>query len=217
MYFSIERPSLLCDTCSQQLEFLHGDICRKCGRSFSLFPEKYRHGDKCSDCVKWEQQGSFITKNRSLLIYNEFAKEVIAKYKYRGDVELIKAFKDEFRQLGRKEFPKSLFVPIPLSEQRQYERGFNQAEGIANLFGKEVVSCLTRPLHEEKQSKKGRTDRLSIQTVFVFDSNFVAKIHGKDVTLVDDIYTTGSTVEAAGKILLDHGARTVSSFTLARG
>ncbi len=213
----VDPPSLLCVSCIRQLEYIKGNVCRKCGRSFSLFPEKYRHGDICSDCVKWERKGTSITKNRSLIIYNEFAKKLIAKYKYRGDVALIKAFEDELRHLVRKEFPNAVFVPIPLSEQRHYERGFNQAEEIARMVGKEIVTCLTRPLHEEKQSKKGRAERMQNQTVFVFDSTFTNQIQEKDVTLVDDIYTTGSTLEAAGKILLDHGARTVSSFTLARG
>jgi competence protein ComFC len=217
VFIGLENPSLLCERCHERILFIAGDLCRKCGRPFSLFPEKYRHGDTCLDCVKWEKSGSSIKKNRSIIVYNPFAKELIAKYKYRGDAELVKAFEDPIRTLAKKEFQKSLFVPIPLSEERHYERGFNQADVIAQLIGKEIIRCLTRPINEKKQSKKSRADRLRYQTVLSFDSTFTEKINGRDITLVDDIYTTGSTVEAAGKILIDYGARTVFSFTLARG
>ncbi|WP_261131795.1 ComF family protein [Bacillus sp. Marseille-Q3570] len=139
----------------------------------------------------------------------------MAQFKYRGDSELIKAFSDELRTLFKKEFRGTIVVPIPLSEERHYERGFNQSELIAISVGSTVVDALERPLHEEKQSKKSRADRLENQTVFTFKSG--SDIRGKSITLVDDIYTTGATVEAAGKILLEQGARKVMSFTVARG
>ncbi|MGP4078950.1 ComF family protein [Pseudalkalibacillus sp. R45] len=211
----LEGEPLLCGECREKLVWIDGEICRQCGRVFSLFPEKYRQNDICLDCVEWSKKGRSISKNRSLFQYNPFLQEWMAQFKYRGDAELIKAFSDELRTLFKKEFRGTIVVPIPLSEKRHYERGFNQSELIAISLGATVVDALERPLHEEKQSKKSRADRLENQTVFTFKSS--SNIHGKSITLVDDIYTTGATVEAAGKILLEAGARKVMSFTVARG
>ncbi len=211
----LDSEPLLCGECREKLVLIEGEICRQCGRSFSLFPEKYRQNDICLDCVRWSKKGPSISKNRSLLQYNPFMQEFMAQFKYRGDSELIKAFSDELRTLFKKEFRGTIVVPIPLSEERHYERGFNQSELIAISVGSTVVDALERPLHEEKQSKKSRADRLENQTVFTFKSG--SDIRGKSITLVDDIYTTGATVEAAGKILLEQGARKVMSFTVARG
>jgi len=102
-----------------------------------------------------------------------------------------------------------------LSQERLYERGFNQAEALILEAGFKSTTLLTR-IHTEKQSKKSRTDRIHLPQVFQFDSNRSIPLEGKDVLLVDDIYTTGSTLRHAAKILLEHGAKKVDSFTLAR-
>ncbi|MCF6410143.1 ComF family protein [Alkalihalobacillus sp. EGI L200015] len=213
--FGLDHEPLLCEDCRGELVFIEGEICRQCGRAFSLFPEKYRQNDLCSDCVEWNQKGRSISKNRSLLQYNSFLQEFMAQFKYRGDAELIKAFKSGLQTLFNKEFRDSILVPIPLSKERHFERGFNQSVLIAGLLDIPMLDALARPLHEEKQSKKSRLDRLGNRTLFSFKTG--SEVHGKSIALVDDIYTTGATVEAAGKILLDHGARKVSSFTVARG
>ncbi|MCF6138761.1 ComF family protein [Pseudalkalibacillus berkeleyi] len=141
----------------------------------------------------------------------------MAQFKYRGDAELIKAIREKAVSLFKKEFKNTTIVPIPLSEERHYERGFNQSFLIAQLLKQPMFCCLHRPIHEEKQSKKGREDRLEKQAVFTFNESFKEDIRDKEITLVDDIYTTGATLEAAGKILLDKGALSITSFTVARG
>jgi competence protein ComFC len=145
------------------LERINGEICRICGRPFSLFPEQYRQGDCCNDCIRWgenEYWSGILQQNRSLYVYNDFLKEVIAKLKYRGDAELVKAFypvvKKHFKKISRN----ALIVPIPLSNERQYKRGFNQAELFARGISSNVVMLLERQTHEEKQSKKTRDERL---------------------------------------------------------
>ncbi|WLD92979.1 ComF family protein [Alkalihalobacillus sp. AL-G] len=215
--FYLNDPSSICSACSDQLERIEGEICRMCGRSFSIFPEQYRQDDCCFDCLEWEQHGSSITKNRSLYQYNPFLKEVMARFKYRGDAELVKLFQKELQALVKRAFKGTIVVPIPLSKERHYERGFNQAELVAGMIGCPYYHALKRPVHEEKQSKKSKRERLEHATVFTMNEEFRSAIANSDVTIVDDLYTTGATVQAAGKILLDHGARTVSSLTIARG
>lgn len=189
-----------------------------CGRSFSLFPEQYRQGNSCYDCIRWEgdeEWAGVLKQNRSLYVYNDFLKEVIAKLKYRRDAEIIKAFypvaSTSFKKISRNSFA----IPIPLSDERHYERGFNQAELLARIVSSKPALLLRRKTHEEKQSKKTREERMQ-QKENPFHVIDAEKVQNHDVLLVDDVYTTGSTLRYAAKVLIEAGAKQVSSITLAR-
>lgn len=210
--FSVEKEELLCSTCEGRLERIDGECCRVCSRPFSQLDEQFRHDDLCNDCVRWEADPDwkgYLDQNVSLFQYNDFLKEVIARFKFRGDYIIAKAFSEPLKQeLSKLSF--DFLVPIPLSEERLYERGFNQAEALLTLAGYTPAPLLTR-LHSEKQSKKSRTERIHVPQVFQVSENVSGRI-----LLVDDIYTTGSTLRHAAKILKEAGAERVQSITLAR-
>jgi competence protein ComFC len=210
--FSPEKEQLLCSICEGRLEKISGDCCKMCCRSFSQLDEQFRHGDLCNDCVRWEADpkwSDFLDQNFSLFHYNDFLKEVIARFKFRGDYIIAKAFTEPLKQeLSKLTF--DYLVPIPLSEERLYERGFNQAEALLAAAGFPPTPLLTR-IHSEKQSKKSRTERIHVPQVFQVSESVSGKI-----LLVDDIYTTGSTLRHAAKILKEAGAERTQSFTLAR-
>jgi competence protein ComFC len=209
---------LLCQDCQAKLVRIEGEICRMCGRPFSVFPEQYRQGDCCYDCIRWEDEEEWrgvLKRNRSLYVYNDFLREMIAKLKYRGDAELIKAFYPPAKQFYKKEYKNGVLVPIPLSEERHYERGFNQAQLLAMGFGTDVKQWLKRTAHEEKQSKKDRKERLA-KKENPFEVMQAEQVKKSEIVLVDDVYTTGSTVRYAAKVLLEAGAKSVRSVTLGR-
>jgi competence protein ComFC len=216
--FGLDKRPILCQKCESKLELIKGDICRICSRSFSLFPEQYRQGDCCYDCIRWEEDKEWkgvLQQNRSFYVYNDFLKEVITKIKYRGDAELMKAFYLVMRSKLKGVFGDAILVPIPLSNERHYERGFNQADIIATGFNRDVHNLLKRNTHEEKQSKKNRHERMKKK-----DNPFSVinqeQIKGHSVLLIDDVYTTGSTLRYAAKVMLEKGAKSVSSITLGR-
>jgi competence protein ComFC len=216
--FGLDKRPILCEPCKSKLVLIKEDICRICGRSLSLFPEQYRQGDCCYDCIRWEEYEEWkgvLKQNRSLYVYNDFLKEVIAKIKYRGDAELMKAFYPIARSKLRSISRKSLLVPIPLSKERKYERGFNQAEIFARSINSNVHPILERITHEEKQSKKTRKDRMLKKNnpFTVIDED---RVKEKTIVLIDDVYTTGSTLRYAAKVLKEAGAMQISSVTLAR-
>ncbi|THE12337.1 ComF family protein [Bacillus timonensis] len=214
--FSLVEPDPLCSTCSEKFEKVDGELCEICGRSFSGLPDEYREGNLCYDCVRWENEPEWkgvLTKNRSLYLYNDFAKDVISLYKFRGDFAISSIFKTPLKKSFKTHFNSSyLVVSIPLSDERLYERGFNQAKAIAELLDVPIHEVLART-HLEKQSKKSRDERISGENVF----RVVDIVQDKDILLVDDIYTTGSTLRHAGKVLIEAGAKSVSSLTLMRG
>jgi competence protein ComFC len=205
---------LICEDCQNKFKPLVGEKCSICSR---VLEEDYRSENLCYDCIRWEEDSKWsgaLTQNFSLYEYNDFLKEVIAKFKYRGDYTLARAFRSTMkRELTSMNF--DMLTPIPLSQERLYERGFNQAEALIIEAGYTPSHLLTR-IHTEKQSKKSRSDRIHLPQVFQVDGESEVFLEGKSILLVDDIYTTGSTLRHAAKVLLEHGAKSVSSFTLAR-
>ncbi len=212
--FSREEEILLCDQCTNQLVPVEGECCVRCCRPFEGLADEFRKGEFCYDCVRWEEDKEWtgiLENNVSFYVYNDFLKGVISRYKFRGDYVLSK-----FLCKGLKKVIKEydLFVPIPLSNERLYERGFNQSEALILQAGF-IPTFVLKRTHTEKQSKKSREERIHLSNVFKIASE--EEFVGKKVLLVDDIYTTGSTLLHAAKLLKRKGALSVSSFTVARG
>ena len=199
----------VCNCCKERFETIEGNACRKC----------WRIGTDaiCSDCNAWEKLyggKDVLKKNISVYMYNSFMKEVIARWKYQGDYALGEMFREHFFSRFEKEFAnvkEALIVPIPLSKQRSYERGFNQARQLA-AFLPPAVSDMMERRHSEKQSKKSKVARMTTRNPFSLD-----KTINKPAILVDDIYTTGRTIRHAAALLKQKGCPEVYAYTLIRG
>jgi competence protein ComFC len=213
--FSEEEEQLLCTVCEGKLEKIEGERCRICSRSFQQLDEQFRHHDLCHDCVRWEEDEEwrgYLDSNHSIYHYHDFFKEVMARYKFRGDYVLSKIFTVCIQEHINNVNP-DIIVPIPLSEERLYERGFNQSEALIIGAGYTAAKLLMRT-HSEKQSKKSRSQRIDIPQVFQIEPS--CELTGKTIVIIDDIYTTGSTLRHAAKLLKIAGAIRIQSLTIAR-
>ncbi len=208
--FFLEKDPVLCEECSSKLNVISDPICPMCGRQ----SEKVEY---CTDCAAWETHPDYhgvIKKNRSVFQYNEFMKEVLARFKFRGDAILAQMFSEPFVKAFHHHFDKSMIlVPIPLGEERLLERGFNQAKLLAQLLQLPIIEPL-RKTDAAKQSKKSRIDRMKTKNMFTVTDP--KQVHGQHIVIIDDIYTTGATVRQAAKQLMNAGAKSVESFTLVR-
>src|SRR5699024_4570268 len=101
-------------------------------------------------------------------------------------------------------------IPIPLSAERTIERGINQADMLAHFLKAPKRNILTR-LHTEKQSKKGRAER-----IFAKNTLKLLERVNKSVILIDDIYTIVTTLRHVIKILVKNGCQEVYTYTLVR-
>lgn len=201
------KPKLLCEACEGKLNQLSGKRCYRCSRI---------SGDKlCMDCIWWERntRRDVLKYNYSIYAYNDVMQDMVAKWKYRGDYRLGDVFKQPLIDAFSRNFSKMglVAVPIPLSEDRLQERGFNQAKMLADYLPVQTVEALKR-VHGEKQSKKTRSERIFTNNPFI-----LTKPIKKPVILVDDIYTTGTTIRHAAALLTEHGTPDVYSLTLIRG
>ncbi|SHF89339.1 ComF family protein [Ornithinibacillus halophilus] len=202
-------PTYLCDTCENKLVKITGQRCMMCSRESKM--------KLCSDCTYWKEHYKGedpLTSNYSLFTYNQHMQDMIAKWKYRGDYEVGKAFQSYFSQGFKQKFSKMkniIAVPIPLSEERLEERRFNQALMLAEALTIPCEEILERD-HSEKQSKKTRYQRISSENPFK-----LKKTINKSVILVDDIYTTGTTIRHAASLFKQVGCEAIYAYTLIRG
>nr|WP_295973910.1 ComF family protein [uncultured Bacillus sp.] len=211
-----EKPQTVCSLCQTKLQKVEGEICALCSRPLNQLEPRFIQNGICYDCVRWERDHEWqgcLQQNHSLFLYNDFLQEVIARFKFRGDYIIASVFSEWIQQKLQNQ-PADFHVPIPLSPERLHERGFNQAEALIHKAGLKPANILTR-IHTEKQSKKSRTERIHLQQVFQLQSNHA--LTGKRIILFDDIYTTGSTLHHAAKLIKEAGAELVSSITIGRG
>jgi ComF family protein len=119
-------------------------------------------------------------------------------------------------------FENPIVIPLPLSSKRRQERGWNQSE----LIGQELAklssewqydpNILLKIRHTLPQTKLRREERLkNLKGCFLVSKNSVSKISGRNIILIDDVTTTGSTIIEARRTLLAAGARQVLAFTVA--
>ncbi|MDD9271794.1 ComF family protein [Paenibacillus sp. GCM10023248] len=165
-------------------------------------------------------------------------KEMLARYKYRGDEKLqtmighmlVHAFRS--LQMDRTSMPalpakvQELITFVPVSERRMEERGFNQAEQMAielgNRVGLPVIPLLHRSKHTDKQSFKKRNERLDdLAHVFELSLGYSSRLMSYPadsyfIYIVDDVYTTGSTLNQCAKVLVQSIPASVFGITWAR-
>ena len=168
-------------------------ICLHCEEKF----EPYENAD--TDCL-------------SLYKYNEQMKDYLHRYKFMHDVLLAKVFRHQIRHhLSKKS---EIIVSIPMHPGKQKERTFSHVDELlkeANINYQNPLEKITA----ESQAEKSREERLNAPQIFALKEN--QNIRNKSFILVDDIYTTGTTINHAKRTLLEAGAKSVNAFTLIRG
>lgn len=157
---------------------------------------------------------------RSCVVYTDPARSALINLKYKRQVGLGDALAlplaDFLQELGWKA---DIVLPIPLSEQRFTERGYNQVELIAHPLAQLVgwkysTRALRRIRHTDSQVGLGAdARRKNVTGAFVADARLVS---GKILLLIDDTTTTGATLDAASRSLLDAGADRVYALTFAK-
>lgn len=214
MRLTASRPPLLCSACLSRLRLLRSPLCTCCGRPF------LSGGDHlCGECL---QDHFAFDRARSLLLYQSPAAELIRDLKYAGQLTALASLKALILQWGMSEefVEPDLVLPVPLHPQRLRERGFNQAGVIARgcfpQWRKRIAhQILIRHRPTSAQSSlSGRERRRSLREAFSVTDR--KKVEGRQLLLIDDVYTTGSTVHACSAVLRRAGAARIEVFTLAR-
>ena len=162
------------------------------------------------DCQVWIEKGKEVC-HKSCFVYNEAMKDFFSQYKFQGDYTLYSVF-TEVLQKELKGYSDYTLVPIPVSAKKYQTRGFNQVTAL--LEGTKLPFKEVLEKHDTiAQSSKTREERLQSQQCFKVKDN--VQVPTK-VLLIDDIYTTGSTLQLAKEILVEAGVKEIVTFSLAR-
>ncbi len=197
----------LCNECNTELDWIKGRTCKACGGPLPEFIEN----DTCYNC---EKQVSYLTDCVACFGYSGLGKDLIMDLKYNRKTYLGIALSEMLGDVIIASFPHEIdvIVSVPLHSRRLAERGFNQMDLIGEpLSAKLGISyskaALVRRKNTPRLKNLDRHDRKAIM-----DGLFLANkehVLGKSVLLIDDIYTTGATMNACAKSLLDSGALNV--------
>lgn len=218
---SVERRAdwPACAECWAATRLFKGDetLCWKCGApAGGEVPEEVRPNVRCRRCDSEE-----FTAARACGLYEGALRSAVLGLKRDPFVppRLARRMSEAARRAPLDDA--RLVLPVPLHPARECERGFNQAALLASAVAKGTglpldTWSLARVAHSERHraGMDARARRESVEGVFAVVRPRL--VHGRSVLLVDDVFTTGATVSACARALLDAGARAVFVLTAAR-
>lgn len=189
--------------------------CFKCGKPLAIANDEY-----CFDCGKYKKSFAFA---RSVFVYDEVTKPSMTAFKYKNRREYSQFYVDKaVEKYGELLINLNLdgIVPVPVHSKKRKERGYNQAELLAKGIGKKLEipvypNYLVRNQYTMPQKELNNIERLkNLEKAFHISENIVKLNH---ILVVDDIYTTGATLEACSRILLKRGIEKVYGLTICTG
>ncbi len=197
----------ICEKCNAKLHYIMSPRCLKCGKQIYSANEEF-----CSDCAN---KTHYFKQGIGVFGYDEHIRESIYRFKYSNQRRYASFYADAIaRRYGQqiKRWNIDAIIPVPMYKLKQYQRGYNQAQLIAAELGKilkiQVESDIlirtrrTRPMKELNDQERNK----NLQNAFKISENIVKY---KRILLVDDIYTTGATIDACSSELLDVGVSEV--------
>lgn len=201
-----------CQSCQDEIRIINRPVCPICGEPQSESIEK--------PCARrMFKKPSFISL-RSYAIFSGPLQNAIHRLKYKRDLGLGESLSRHLIALFEKlSWETDLITVVPLDEQRMTERGYNQSTLLARPlawasgtpFSPQAISRIRKTESQVGLTREER--RINVAGAFLADSKMVS---GRSILIVDDVATTGATMESSSKALLNAGASEVYGLTLAR-
>jgi competence protein ComFC len=206
-----EEGEILCRSCLNSALRIMPPICPKCGKPQSS-------GVLCPRCVNWKTDLDGI---RSPFRFDGVIREAIHQFKYKNirtlSAPLANLLKDYY---FLNSIPTQALVPVPLHSKRLKERGYNQAELLAQELGKllhfpVIIDCLVRDSYILPQAKTSSAEERHKNVKDAFSCRS-SKLTGIQVLLIDDVSTSGSTLDACAAALKSSGVVSTWGLVIAR-
>ena len=214
--FLEDDPQGICRDCLSEIHWIGPPICSVCGRPFvSMEGESHL----CGDCITKKK---YFTMARALGSYEGSLQKAIHRWKYQGKTYFNPLFGEWMTEGLRRYWDPHLFdllLPVPLHIQRLRERGFNQTLLLVKELSLRTGIPYRRRLLQKKRATVPQVNLDGIEREKEVKGSFYVRkekdLEGKSILLVDDVYTTGATVNECSKVLLRGGAKRVDVLTLA--
>jgi len=206
-----KEGDFICSSCRQLLPVILPPLCPKCGKPQS-------GGTLCPNCVSWQAE---IDGIRSPFKFDGVMRQAIHQLKYKNLRAIAVPLADLLRDyLATNPIPGGVLVPMPLHQKRLRERGYNQsrllAQALGNLTNLPVVdNCLIRQKYAHPQARSSNVEerRSNVVDAFICRDR---RLKDKQVILMDDVSTSGATLDAGAAALKEAGATSVWGLVLAR-
>lgn len=218
----LTRPDRLpvCDTCLESFRKLPEAICDRCGQPWTESGDVDGDENVCGEC---RERGFAFDAARSFGVYDGALARAIVLMKYERIEPLGGWFAKRLAEAAQRipvQFAADLVVPVPLHRTRQRERGFNQVD----LFGKPLAKRLGlpyRPVLLKRERPRPEKHLLhfeerweAVRGAFVIRG--AGRVDNLRILLLDDVMTSGATLDACSRALREAGAKSVAGLTIAR-
>lgn len=205
-----KHGSFICDACLDSLPRAEG---RRCDVCWLPLP-----GPACAACA---EHPTALTRLRSVYRYEDGVRSLVHAFKFRGQSSLGKPLAAELaRCYADHGLAADVIVPVPLAVARKRGRGYNQASLLAREVSRQTgapaAEALRRWGNATPQAQSATAEERRLNVVGAFEVGRPGDVAGRRVLLIDDVATTGATLNACAVELLNAGAAEVIGLTLAR-
>ncbi len=207
-----------CLICGRETGFSY-PICNACFEALSRVspPLNDKTGRPLKSGYSSELELNYFEKNRSYCIYDDLAAKIVKEFKYNGHFRIANAIAEKILTLI--DIGADAVVPVPAPVTSVIARGYNQSSLIASRVAKALNIQYLSPLKSlkrERQAGKIFQERIkNVKNTVIPKKSYESSVKGKTLLLIDDVFTTGSTLNEVSKVLIFMGAKKIYSFTFA--
>jgi len=213
----VSRAHALCGPCWEKVDFIDDPKCQSCGRPFDSDPGRE---SLCGPCLR---NPPIYERARSAIVYGDHSRRFILAYKHGDRTDMVPSMTGWLARAGEDLISDAdVIAPVPLHWSRFLTRRFNQSAELARTLARRsdvpfAADVLLRKKRTASQAGLNAKQRArNVRGAFSVKPAWLSGLSGQRVLLIDDVLTTGATLNACAGILLWAGARAVDVLTVAR-